>query len=416
MQVLEDGPDRTDLVAGDRVRRRSAPPSATAGSFDDPVVLLAAAADALARIDPSDLSDPAVADLTVVTRRGIDRLEGCFARLARSAHRRGIGSETGAPSTAAWMARFVPMRTGDARAAIEAGETVELLAATGEAWRSGEISTAAARTIAGARVEGHDDVLIETEPLLLDCARGDDLPGLTRLAARFRNLARSDGTAPRVPDGLHLSRSYAGRSVLSGDFGDLAAETILTALHAYTEAPSEADRRRGSQRRADALVRICEVALDRVAAGRRDRGQVSLVVDRSTLTGPRPGRADGQFSGPIHLDDVHRLLCDTTVGRVVTDPSGIPIDVGRARRNPPPRLRRALVVRDQGCRFPGCGRPPGWCDAHHVHHWTRGGPTDLRNLLLLCSYHHRLVHGPGWTVSFDGEQLRIRGPDGAEHT
>jgi len=382
----------------------------------DPVVALRAAVDGLAAVDPADLGDAAMADLVLHTRREIDRMEGCFARLVRAAHVRGVGTETGASSTAAWLARRVPMRRGDARAAIEAGEACELLSATGEAWRAGAISTGAARTIIGARVDGHDEALVACEPALVELARGGDLNRLRCAAARFRKYAESDGTAPRVPDGLHLSTSWAGRTVLNGDFGDLAGETLATAIHAYTEAPTDTDRRPASQRRADALVRICEIALERVPAGRRNRGQVSVVVDWTTLTAGRPGRADGQFSGPMHLDDVHRLLCDTTVSRVVTGPSGIPVDVGRAKRNPPPRLRRALVARDQGCRFPGCGRPPGWCDAHHIRHWTRGGPTDLRNLLLVCSYHHRLLHSPGWTVRFDGEELHIRGPDGTEAT
>ncbi len=247
-------------------------------------------------------------------------------------------------------------------------------------------------------------------------ARRSRPAGRASCCARFRNLACSDGTAPRVPDGLHLSTSWAGRTVLNGDFSGLAGETLATAIHAYTEAPTGTDHRPASQRRADALVRICEIALERVPAGRRHRGHVGVVVDWATLTAQAPGRADGRFSGPMHLDDVHRLLCDSTVSRIVTGPTGIPIDVGRARRNPPARLRRALVVRDQGCRFPGCGRPPGWCDAHHIHHWTRGGPTDLRNLLLVCSYHHRLLHTPGWTVHLDGEQLHIRGPDGTQIT
>ncbi len=406
MQVLIDDPGEA----------RHPEPAAREPAVRDPVALLDAAADAWAALDPSDLPDTTVADLLSAARHGLDRIEACFARLARTAHVRGLSSASGAPSTAAWLARRAAMRTGDARAAIDAGATCELLPATGEAWRAGEISAAAARTIGGARVEGHEHTLIEAEPVMLSFARNRDLPGLARLTARVRNLARSDGTVPRVPDGLHVSRGYAGRTFLSGDFGDLAAETVVTALHAYTDPPTDDDRRPGSQRRADALVRICEVALERVPAGRRDHGRVSVVVDWTTLTGDAAGRADGQYTGPLHLDDVHRLLCDTTVSRIVTDPAGIPIDVGRARRNPPARLRRALVARDQGCRFPGCDRPPGWCDAHHVHHWTRGGSTDLRNLLLLCSHHHRLLHQPGWTVHRDGGQLHIRGPDGTEVT
>lgn len=401
MQVLVDGSGL-----------HPAGPDRDAASPADPVLLLRAAVDALARLDPVGLGDAAVADLTIATRHEIDRLEGCFARLARTAHRRGVGSESGAPSTAAWLARAAGMRTGDARAAVEAGEACELLERTGAAWRSGEITSAAARTIAGARVEGHDPALAACEPDLLRLARGGDLPGLRRAAARFRNLARADGTAPRVPDGLHLSRTYGGRTVLSGDLGDLAAETVVTAIHAYTDPPADGDRRPGSQRRAEALVRICETALEHAPSGRGNRSQVTVVVDWATLTGDASGRADGQFTGPLHPHDVRRLLCDSTISRVVTGPDGLPVDTGRARRNPPPRLRRALVARDQGCRFPGCDRPPGWCDAHHVHHWADGGSTDLRNLILLCAHHHRVVHQPGWTTRFDGDRIHIRGPDG----
>lgn len=61
-------------------------------------------------------------------------------------------------------------------------------------------------------------------------------------------------------------------------------------------------------------------------------------------------------------------------------------------------LRRALTARDHGCAFPGCGRPPAWCHAHHIRHWTDGGPTALTNLVLLCGYHHRAVHHHGWHV------------------
>jgi Domain of unknown function (DUF222)/HNH endonuclease len=75
-----------------------------------------------------------------------------------------------------------------------------------------------------------------------------------------------------------------------------------------------------------------------------------------------------------------------------------PLDVGRTTRVVQPAQRSALVVRDGGCVFPDCDRPPTWCEAHHLVHWLHGGPTDLANLALLCRAHHRAVHEGGWRL------------------
>ena len=74
------------------------------------------------------------------------------------------------------------------------------------------------------------------------------------------------------------------------------------------------------------------------------------------------------------------------------------LDVGRKTRTISPSVRRALEVRDRGCRFPGCGLR--FTDAHHIKHWADGGETALSNLLLLCSHHHRLLHEEGWSVEW----------------
>ena len=77
---------------------------------------------------------------------------------------------------------------------------------------------------------------------------------------------------------------------------------------------------------------------------------------------------------------------------------GSVLDIGRKTRTIPPALRRALESRDRGCRFPGCGLR--FTDAHHVRHWADGGETKLDNLVLLCRFHHRLVHEEGYRVHF----------------
>ncbi|MCZ7629783.1 MAG: HNH endonuclease [Microthrixaceae bacterium] len=64
-------------------------------------------------------------------------------------------------------------------------------------------------------------------------------------------------------------------------------------------------------------------------------------------------------------------------------------------------MRRALVVRDGGCVFPGCDAPPGWCDAHHVIEYANDGQTVIVNLVLLCRHHHGIVHRTGWTMSLN---------------
>jgi hypothetical protein len=99
---------------------------------------------------------------------------------------------------------------------------------------------------------------------------------------------------------------------------------------------------------------------------------------------------------------VAALMCSGWMRRILRDPrTGGPIDVGRAHRRFTPRQVRALMLRDGGCAFPGCDRPPKWCDAHHLKPWQERGPTDLDNGCLLCRRHHVLVHSGGWTLVRD---------------
>ena len=89
---------------------------------------------------------------------------------------------------------------------------------------------------------------------------------------------------------------------------------------------------------------------------------------------------------------------------VAVDTKGQPLDVGRKTRAIPSAIRRALALRDRGCRFPGCTHTRH-VDAHHIEHWFHGGKTKLDNLVSLCSQHHRGLHEGGYTieVAHDGE-------------
>jgi hypothetical protein len=92
-------------------------------------------------------------------------------------------------------------------------------------------------------------------------------------------------------------------------------------------------------------------------------------------------------------------------------PSGEVVEVGARTRTIPPALRRALLHRDPGCRFPGCSVRVG--EGHHVRHWADGGPTTLSNLALLCRRHHRTVHEEGYTITRGSDgTLEFGRPDG----
>ncbi len=102
------------------------------------------------------------------------------------------------------------------------------------------------------------------------------------------------------------------------------------------------------------------------------------------------------WGGPVTAESARRIACDAQLIPVLLGGGGQPLDVGRASYSIPTGIRRALIARDRGCAFPGCDRPPAWCDGHHIRHWADGGPTAITNLVLLCGHHHRTVHHHGW--------------------
>jgi hypothetical protein len=131
-----------------------------------------------------------------------------------------------------------------------------------------------------------------------------------------------------------------------------------------------------------------------------ERYQVVLHVDPATLA-PRgePGRSNLEDGTRVSAETSRRLCCDSALVKVLRGPDGEVLDVGRRTRTIPPAIRRALEVRDGGCRWPGCNLR--FTAAHHVEHWAQGGETRLGNLLLLCAFHHRKVHEGGWRALYN---------------
>jgi Domain of unknown function (DUF222)/HNH endonuclease len=187
---------------------------------------------------------------------------------------------------------------------------------------------------------------------------------------------------------------------LDGNLDPETGETLITALRAVLDADARArdpeDNRSPAQRRADALGEVCRQWLDRsdrmAVAG--ERPHVTVIVDLLTLQGA-DGKSEFGHTGPILPQITQLWMCDASIARVVLGPKSEPLDIGRSTPVVPAPMRRAVVVRDRTCRFPGCDHPHPWCDAHHVVHWADGGRTPLGNLVLLCRRHHRLIHDPG---------------------
>ena len=166
-------------------------------------------------------------------------------------------------------------------------------------------------------------------------------------------------------------------------------------------------------RRADALVALARAELnsDSSHAG-ADPVEVTVHVDVRTLAAEEVGdRCELAGGRSIAPETARRLGCDAGLVRIL-ERDGKPLSVGRRTRTVPPALKRALNDRDRHCRFPGCDHQR-YLHAHHIHHWARGGPTNLTNLIHLCSHHHRLVHEGGFSTQQtpDGG-VRFCRPDG----
>ena len=164
------------------------------------------------------------------------------------------------------------------------------------------------------------------------------------------------------------------------------------------------------QRMADGLAALASVQIAEDADP--DRANVLIHVDLDTL---RSGRGaawtdDGAMFGSKTLG---MLLCDARIQALVEDENGRPLGVGRTQRTPPTWLRRSIRARDRCCTFPGCGRTD-FLTPHHIAEWTKDeGPTDPDNLVMLCPFHHWLVHHADWRIEgVPSEGVVFVGPKG----
>ena len=314
----------------------------------------------------------------------------------------------GAMSCAHWLTWRIGLDQGAAREKVRVARALGSLPLIDAAFAAGRLSYSKVRAITRVATP-------ENEQNMLDVS-------LAATGAQLERICRGIRTATEPEKEMATERQVRARVlgsglvklelVVSADEADLVIQAIERARDVITPPkPAVVDGATDHTKppaalrpsAADALIHIASAVLEGgggdLDAPAPDRCQVVIHVDR-TLTAPDATLSARLEDGtPVSAETLRRVCCDGGVVAAMVDQQGAILDVGRRTRAIPTAIRRALWIRDQGCRFPGCMNQR-YVHGHHVQHWLHGGPTSLDNLVLLCSFHHRLLHEAGFAVTY----------------
>ena len=276
-----------------------------------------------------------------------------------------------------------------------------------EAFAGGELSYAKVRALTRVADAGNEEELLEL-------ARHMTASQLERAVRAYRQVTA------READDLH-ALAYAGytweadgslivRARLAPEDGALFVRALEAARDRLQERAWDEERGSAEPRRptaAEALIALADMSL--ASEEGRSGGERYQVVVHVDANDGASVLDDGPALAP---ETAERLACDASLVELV-ERDGVPLSVGRKRRTVPPAIRRALQARDERCCFPGCENRR-FLHAHHIKHWAHGGETNLDNLVLLCTRHHRFVHETGYSIHDLGQgNLEFRDPWGA---
>ena len=345
-----------------------------------------------------------------------DRLNAHISELVGDFDAAGLWDLDAATSMTAWLSDHGRLSHRDAAHLVSVARRIRELPVTREAWMSGTLSSGQVDAMV-ANIGGYVELFAEHEAEVVPTLLPLSVRDTTSVMQDWRRHAEAGDEPPEEKEPsnrLHLSATLDGRGKLDGDFDAEGRVLVATALRVAETRDLDAEpARTPAERRADALLDVCQFFLDNQTKkpGGRHRPHLNVILDADTWEGRFP---DGTL---LPRQTVERLCCDSAMHRVLTDGRSTILDLGMATRVVSAALFTALLIRDGHCRFPGCDRPATWCDGHHVRWFTRGGPTNLDNLVLLCRRHHTRLHKPGWHAKLlpDGT-FEVTNPDGLVRT
>ena len=291
-----------------------------------------------------------------------------------------------------------------ARREVQTASQLSQVPETLDALGAGEIPAAHATQIAKAASQGPVD-----EAVLVEAARRQDFGTFSKtLRDHQHEQSGDDGKSLMAKQRQRRDLSFFkspddGMFILNGRFDPVAGNRIEAALadeerRLRNDKPAS-DEASFNQRLADALENlVCADTTDRKPQGTT----LILTADWDALN-QRLADARLLDGTPLPVSEALRLGCNADILPAVFDAKGQQLWVGRKHRLATEAQRAALIIRDKHCI--GCGRSAIWCEAHHIDEWYKGGPTDIDNLVLVCTSCHHNIHDDGWTVH--------RNPNGA---
>ena len=383
--------------------------------------VVAEALDAVVAVQQSS-HDTASADeraaLLVGIRQIINVAEAAFIQVLSDFDAQGDGEVLhAAPSTSAWLRGAIGMASGEATERVriarvsrdELAPAVTQLASMPSEGQTSAMSYEQLRAIHRSARVLPPSRRSDAAATLTELAPQVGVDGLRAAGRHLREVLDPDGSARHAEEDfgrrwLSVAPLLDGMHSIDGVLDTETAAHLTTALAPFLVPSGPDDLRTADQRRADGLAEIVVSAVRSGELPTLGGSSVALQVEvpLATLSGQstHPAMIGGDSAAPLFVtsDAAGRMSCDASVRRLVIDPLGVPLDMGREVRVFTSAQRRALAARDLGCRFPGCFRPSRFTDAHHLVPWARGGVSDLANGLLLCRFHHRQVHEGGWRI------------------